>query len=190
MASLATNWIGNKLAGSIGVRRPAPMPNRQPNGPVPNKPQGPAQQAVVRSERKGTFALRALPNEDIALWVKAIDNSRVSRQLDTGVRNDLWRFIGGAVAAVALVVGLLLPGAYSWLAGYQLSSLERQHKEQLEQRELLKLEQARAESPKQLQKWAEEHGMKAPDSRRQVYLRPSSDRSVAMKTTGASASNR
>jgi hypothetical protein len=168
MASLATNWVGSRL------RQNQPAQNQTPK-------------ALVKSTRQGHYALRALPNEDIALWVKSIDNSRVERQAEAGAHSDLWRFIGGAVAAVALVVGLLLPGAYSWLAGYQLSALERQQKELLDQRELLKLEQARAESPKQLEVWAEQHGMKAPDSRRVVYLRPAGDRSVAMKVAADSA---
>ena len=165
MASLATNW-----------------------GSKPKQTQD--NQALVKSARTGHYALRALPNEDIALWVKSIDNTSVSRQTEAGVHGDLWRFIGGAVAAVALVVGLLLPGAYSWLAGYQLSKLEREHNELVDQREVLKLEQARAESPKQLETWAAEHGMKAPDSQRMVYLRPSGERSVAMKVTTGVAGNR
>ncbi len=82
---------------------------------------------------------------------------------------------------MALVVGLLLPGAYGWLAGYQLNSLEKERGELLAKRELLKLEQARAESPKQLELWAAEHSMKAPDTRRVVYLQSNKDHSVAMK---------
>ena len=82
----------------------------------------------MKSTRLGHFALRALPNEDIALWVKSIDNSRVAQQRDPQVSGALWRYIGGAVAAVVLVVGLLLPGAYGWLAGYQLNKLEKEHR--------------------------------------------------------------
>ena len=163
MASLAANWIGEKLSG----------------GDSHNK--GGNSKALVRASRQGHYALRALPNEDIALWVKSIDNSQVASLHNPQVHGDLWRYIGAAVAAVALVVGLLLPGAYGWLAGYQLSNLEREHKTQLEQRDLLKLEQAKIESPKQLEIWAAEHAMKAPDSHRMVYLHPSGDRSVAMK---------
>ena len=168
MASAAANWIGGKLSG--GNANDSGNNGKAHNG-----------KALVRSQRQGHYALRALPNEDIALWVKSIDNSRVAKQHDPKVHGDLWRYIGGAVAAVALVVGLLLPGAYGWLAGYQLSALEKEHKELLEQHELLKLEQARTEGPKQLEQWAAEHGMKAPDSHRMVYLHPTGDRSLAMK---------
>jgi hypothetical protein len=170
MASLATSWAGGAGRQSGSGRPSAGRPE-----PANNK-------ALVKSTRQGTYALRALPNEDIALWVKSIDNSRVPQQRNPQVSGALWRYIGGAVAAVVLVVGLLLPGAYGWLAGYQLNKLEKDHQALLEQRELLKLEQAKAESPKQLELWAAEHGMKAPDSKRQVYLRPTNEHAVAMKT--------
>ena len=75
MASAAASWIGNK----------AFKPTNQ------NK-------ALVRSTRQGHYALRPLPNEDIALWVKSIDNSRVAQQRDPKVNGALWRYIGGAVA--------------------------------------------------------------------------------------------
>jgi hypothetical protein len=128
--------------------------------------------ALVRQPKSGRYALRPLPNEDIALWVKSIDNTRVEQTRDPGVSKALWRYIGGAVAAVALVVGLLLPGAYNWLAGYQLNKLEASKKELTEQRDLLRLQQAHAESPKQLEQWAAEYHMSAPDSTRLVYLQP------------------
>ena len=58
----AASWIGNK----------AFKPKNQNT-------------ALVRSTRQGHFALRPLPNEDIALWVKSIDNSRVAQQRDPKV---------------------------------------------------------------------------------------------------------
>ena len=166
----AANWFGNKLSGN-------PQGN---NNNLQNNT------ALVRSARQGHYALRSLPNEDIALWVKSIDNTRVARPSDPQVHSDLWRYIGGAVAAVAIVVGLLLPGAYGWLAGYQLSGLEKERKALMEQHELLKLQQAQVEGPKQLEQWAAEHGMKAPDSKRMVYLHPAGDKSVAKVETAPS----
>ena len=56
--------------------------------------------------------VRALPNEDVCLWIKTIDNSRVVRHADPKVRNACWRFIGIASVVVLLVVGQLLPAAY------------------------------------------------------------------------------
>lgn len=155
------------------------------NGLTPVRPGG--TQDLVRLPRTGRYALRPLPNEDIALWVKAIDNSRVIHQGKPEMGAALWRYIGGAAAAAAIVLGLLVPGAWNWLDGYRLNGLETKRKALMEEREVLRLEQARIENPKQLETWAAEHGMKAPDSHRLVYLRPTQKDRVVAQKTGASA---
>jgi hypothetical protein len=134
----------------------------------------------------GRYHLRALPNEDVALWVKQVDNSRVAPQRDPQVRSACWRYISTSALAVALVVGLLLPGAYNWLAGYRMNALNRERQQLVDQQEMLKHDIARIESPAQLELWAQELGLKAPDARRIVYLRPANDHSLAMvSATGA-----
>jgi hypothetical protein len=134
----------------------------------------------VAPARQNAFAVRPLPNEDVALWIKSIDNSRVAPQRDPEVRNACWRLITICSLSVALVVGLLLPSAYGLLAGYQLQTLDEEQQELLKQRELLKLDVARKESPQQLEKWAEIHGLKEPPPAQVVYLSPADDGSLAL----------
>ena len=68
--------------------------------------------------------LRALPNEDVYLFSKRIDNSRVIRQADPKARARDWKFVGGATFAAMALIGMLLPSAYGLMAGYQLSQLQ------------------------------------------------------------------
>ena len=53
--------------------------------------------------------LRALPNEDVYLFTKRIDNSRVIRQADPQARARDWKFVGGASFAAMALIGMLLP---------------------------------------------------------------------------------
>ena len=51
----------------------------------------------------------AVPNEDVYLYVKHIDNSRVLREADPAARKTCWRLIGSSFAFAVLVIALLLP---------------------------------------------------------------------------------
>jgi len=129
-------------------------------------------------ERQDCF-VRALPNEDVCLWIKTIDNSRVARHADPKVRNACWRFIGIASIVVLLVVGQLLPAAYRLLAGYQLNRLEKQHAELMDQRRTLQLDNAVLRSPRNLERLAKLHGMK-PAPRRVHDIAVAGGESLAM----------
>ena len=76
--------------------------------------------------------LRPLPNEDVFLFVKAIDNSTVVRQSDPREGRLCWSAFAGTLGGAALLIALLLPSAYRWMAGYQLAQL------QVEESDLLK----------------------------------------------------
>lgn len=80
-----------------------------------------------------TADLRPFPNEHICWWVKDIDNSRVSRQADPRFWDTCWRFVSSASLAVVIVMGLLLPNAYSLLEGYRVQEL-REERARLENR--------------------------------------------------------
>lgn len=123
--------------------------------------------------------VRALPNEDVCLWIKTIDNSRVVRHADPRVRNACWRFIGIASIVVLLVVGQLLPAAYRLLAGYQLNRLEKQHAELMDIRRTLQLDNAVLRSPRNLEQLAKLHGMK-PAPRRVHDIAPADGTSLAL----------
>lgn len=129
-------------------------------------------------DRQDSF-VRALPNEDVCLWIKTIDNSRVVRHADPKVRNACWRFIGIASIVVLLVVGQLLPAAYRLLAGYQLNRLEKQHAELMDMRRTLQLDNAVLRSPENLEQLAKLHGMK-PAPQRVHDIAPAGEESLAL----------
>src|SRR6476620_7100874 len=80
---------------------------------------------VEAREFSDAWRLRQLPNEDIYLYTKRIDNSRVVRQADPGANAHGWKVLGGASIAAMLLICVLLPSAYGLMAGYQLHSLEQ-----------------------------------------------------------------
>jgi chromosome segregation protein len=90
--------------------------------------------------------LRALPNEDVYLFTKRIDNSRVVRQADPKARARDWKLVGGAGFAAMSLIAMLLPSAYGLMAGYQLSSLKREQQLLVTERARLELEEARLQA--------------------------------------------
>jgi hypothetical protein len=127
------------------------------------------------------FKLRSLPNEDVYFFVKKIDNSRVVRQADPRARARDWKVIGGASFAAAALIGVLLPGAYSLLAGYQLSQLQQEHQRLVTEQARLELDEAKLVSAERLQQLANMQQFVDPAPNTTVYL-PKSDSSLALNT--------
>jgi len=124
------------------------------------------------------YRLRAFPNEDVCLWVKPIDNSRVVREADPRMLETCWRFISVASLAAILLVGLLLPNAYGMLAGYKLHKLEQERELLVREQAALELEESRLLSPKRLEELA---GIQEfVDPPQVVHLGSDNDRSLAM----------
>jgi hypothetical protein len=121
-----------------------------------------------------------LPNDDVYFWVKRIDNSRVVRKIDPGARKASWQSIRIACLAVTLVVGLLLPNAYTLLAGYQVHDLRKENERLLNEAKALELELARLSSSHRLEELARSRNFVDPTPERVVYLPPADDRSLAM----------
>src|SRR5580700_6113012 len=94
-------------------RRPLATPAAAHNRPVPVDDR---------------FRLRALPNEDVFLFVKRIDNSRIVREPVASTRSE-WSLIGVACLIALLFMGALTPRVINIFSGYQLESLkkEQQH---------------------------------------------------------------
>ena len=133
-----------------------------------------------RPRAAGRAALRALPNEDIYLFVKKIDNTRVVRESDPKAGVSCWKTIGGFGMGALMLVGLLLPSAYSLLAGYQLHALEAEKQRLTREMATLQLEEARLLSPERLQEVAKALHFIDPEPARVEYLNPGADGTVAM----------
>ena len=83
------------------------------------------------------YCLRALPNEDVFLYSKRIDNSRVVRERRTTARRRMVRDRHGMRLLPLLFMGSLTPRVANIFAGYQLESLKQEQQRLLdEQREL------------------------------------------------------
>ena len=70
---------------------------------------GDARRGVLANE--DPYGVPAFPNEDVFLYVKHIDNSRVLREADPAARKIAWRMIGSSLA-FALIVIALLPATF------------------------------------------------------------------------------
>ena len=109
----------------------------------------------VPADPREEFRLRPFPNEDVHLFVKRIDNSRVVRDYDPGSRRKCWSMIASAFAVSAFLTGLFLPSVQGLLAGYSIESL-RQEKLQLEkERTALEFAETKLLTVEHLQKLAE-----------------------------------
>lgn len=124
-------------------------------------------------------AVRPFANEDIYFHVKRIDNSRVVRAADPQARQDCWKMIGSVVAAAVLLVAVLLPGAYSLLAGYQIQTLRQDAHRLANERASLELQEAELLSPARMEELARMQQFVDPPSQKVVYLDGQGDAQVA-----------
>jgi hypothetical protein len=103
-----------------------------------------------QSGRDASTRLRAFANEDIFLFVKHIDNSRVARAVDPDSGRKAWKAIATMVAAVLLVIAVLIPSASGRLAGYQIEKLRLEGEKLTAQRAQLELREAALISPERM----------------------------------------
>lgn len=136
--------------------------------------------------RGGEYQLRPLANEDVYLFVKTIDNAKVVRQADPQAAGVCWRFITGACVTVVMLTAMLLPSAYSLLAGYQVQKLKAEQQRQLEEQAVLDQQVAALLSPARLAQLAEEQQFSESTPDKVIFLNPHADGKVAMSYAPAS----
>jgi hypothetical protein len=138
-----------------------------------------AEEAARAGARCDDFRLRALPNEDVFFYIKRIDNSRVVRQADPRSHDRDWKVMGGASIAAAALICLLLPSAWAYMAGYELSKLQAQNQHLAIEKSRLELEEASLLSAKRLQELADVQQYVDPAPGKTHYL-PKADTSLAL----------
>ena len=128
--------------------------------------------ASARAHRapQDPYALRSFANDDIYFFVKEISNVRVVREGDPQARTTCWKLIASAGAAAVLLIGVLLPSAYSLLAGYQIQSLKQEEIRLNNERVTLELEEAKLLSPARLEELARNQRFVDPPPTKVVYL--------------------
>ncbi len=116
------------------------------------------------------FQVPAFPNEDVYLYVKHIDNSRVYREADPAARKICWRVIGSTFVFAVMVIALLLPSLNKLMAGYKMEAL-RQERQRLElDRASLELAETKLLSPARLEELARMQRFVDPAPEAVVYL--------------------
>jgi hypothetical protein len=141
---------------------------------------GDARSRVLANENR--FEVPAFPNEDVYLYVKHIDNSRVLREADPAARQVCWRLIGSSFAFAVIVIALLLPTLNRLMAGYKMEAL-RQERLRLElDRASLELQETKLLSPARLEELARTQRFVDPAPEAVVYLESNkSDQILAKK---------
>ena|SRR5579872_7350013 len=107
---------------------------------------------------------RALPNDDIFIHVKRIDNSRLVKLPDPREKAECWSTIGAVCALAAVLVTTLVPGVASITAGYSVQALKQDRQKLLDERRSLEVEQAGLERGQALEQVARDRSMKRPKS--------------------------
>jgi hypothetical protein len=130
----------------------------------------------------GNAEVRPFANEDIFFHIKRIDNSRVVRAADPQARQVCWKMIGSVVVAAVLLVAVLLPGAYSLLAGFQIQALRQDAQRLANERASLELQEAQLLSPARMEELARIQQFVDPPPQKVVYLDGQSDAQVAQNT--------
>lgn len=128
------------------------------------------------------FYLRPMPNEDIHVFVKKIDNTRVVREQDPQANASAWKTISMACLAALIVVGMIVPIANSYLAGYAVTEMEKQNSQMKAQLARLSVRESELTSVEALARAA----------KNQTFLDPSPETMVVLNETrtGAVALNR
>jgi hypothetical protein len=106
--------------------------------------------------------LRPLPNEDVYLFVKRIDNRAVVRAADPAARKArTGSMLTGFVLATLFIAGLA-PMAYNQMEGYHIANLRKEQKQLDAQLNSLDVQEANLLSPERLHKLAEQMGLHDP----------------------------
>jgi hypothetical protein len=115
---------------------------------------GRAASAANAQRGNSEYKLRALPNEQIELYIKRIDNSRLTRTVD---RRDYAASIGisgGVPLASFAIILLLLPGAYNLLASRHMEKLRDENMQLQNDLRKVQVREAQVKSAHQLKAWA------------------------------------
>ncbi|MGA3044644.1 MAG: hypothetical protein ABSF54_28045 [Bryobacteraceae bacterium] len=125
------------------------------------------------------YRLRALPNEDILLYSKPIDNSRIVREAHHTARGE-WSMIGTAGLVAVLFMGLSTPRVANVFAGYQLESLKTEQQHLLDEQRDLDIVEARLSRQENLEVLAKRRELGTPAPGQIVHLDPKGDSRLAL----------
>ena len=126
------------------------------------------------------FTLRALPQEDVFLYCKKIDNSRLVREPDPKAGGACWSVIGAACLAVLLLTAVGTFKVSTTMDGYKLEELRAEERRLQDENRALDLQEAELLSPERLEKLAKGQNMVTPSAGQVFRLDKAPDGAVAM----------
>jgi cell division protein FtsL len=135
--------------------------------------------APARAERD-PFQLRALPQEDVFLYAKKIDNSRLVREHDAKAHGACWSAIGSAAVILVLLTGILAPSVATTLAGYKLEALRAEERRLTDESRMLDLQEAQLLRPDRLEQLAQKQNLVTPSNGQVFHLETQADGTVAL----------
>lgn len=115
--------------------------------------------------------LRALPREEIHLFVKSIDNSNVSCLVDKKEWAANAIAVSSALLASLLIIALLFPSTYSLVLGYHIEQLKQDRAALINDLRELRSVEAALKSTSQLEEYAGER-FQAPPASAIVFAPP------------------
>ena len=148
-------------------------------GSVAAEAQAEPRLTAVRAERD-PFQLRSFPHEDLILYCKKIDNSRLVREPDPKALRACWSAIGAASVLLVILALASAPSAIYTLSGYNLETLRGEERRLLDDRRMLELEEARLLSPDRLERLARGRNLAPPAAGQVFHLENRPDSVVAM----------
>ncbi len=125
-------------------------------------------------------ALRALPQEDVFLYCKKIDNSRLVREPNPKAGGVCWSAIGAASIAALLLTAAGAMHVSATLAGYKLEDLRAEERRLIDEGRALDLHEAELLSPERLEKLAKGQNLVTPAAGQVFHLERHPDSAVAM----------
>jgi hypothetical protein len=126
------------------------------------------------------FRLRPLPNGDIYLYCKRIDNSRLVRQADPAAGAKCWSAVGAASVVFLIGASIIAPIVGSVLQGYQLESLKQERQSLVDKKRDLDVREAALLSPERLNDLAKAQNLTSPAANQIIHLdNPSMDGTFA-----------
>lgn len=115
---------------------------------------GKAASGALGGGRRGSYRLRPLPKEEIYVFVKAIDNTKLVRVVDQKDWAASAGVAGSVVVASLLLIGLLLPGGVNLLVGHRMEALKKERAVLVNELRELRAKEAGLKSPDKLDEYA------------------------------------
>ncbi len=133
------------------------------------------------------YLLRPLPNEEVWVFRKAIDNSRLVREPDPKADRRCRQWLAITALVTLLVAASLWPRVEAMLAGYRIEALRQEREQLLAERAALDLAEARLMGPRRLDELGRIQQFVDPEPSQIVPLNPKDREELAYRPGAASA---